>query len=410
MVTAVGVNVLDVLRARGFVAQVSDEPALRRALDRGPITVYQGFDPTATSLHTGNLVGIMALAHFQRAGHRAVALVGGGTGMIGDPSDRASERPILSIEQIQHNLAGIRTQFSRYLDFAGEGALLLNNADWLLDLKWIEFLRDVGRYFTVNQLMQHGTYRERFETGSFSFIELNYALVQAYDFLHLYRDYHCIVQLGGNDQWFNILAGRDLIRHAEGGAAFALTTPLITTSSGQKMSKSAGNAPWLDPTQTSPYDFYQYWRNTEDADVGRFLRMFTFLPLEEIAALERRTGAALNEAKDVLAFEATRITHGDAEAHKAQQTARARFGGDGEDAGPSVVVRAPTGLVELAVEAGLADSKNAAKRHIQTGGLKLDGQAQSTERVVEPAELPLLLSVGKRKVRLVAGPRAADAD
>src|SRR6202521_2490733 len=239
MVTAVVTNVLDVLRSRGFVAQVSDEDALRRAVDAGPISVYQGFDPTATSLHTGNLVGIMALAHFQRAGHRPIALVGGGTGMIGDPSERASERPILSVADIHRNLAGIRQQFSRYLEFSGDRALLLNNADWLLDLKWIEFLRDVGRHFTVNQLMQHGTYRERFETGSFSFIELNYALVQAYDFLHLYREHGCIVQLGGNDQWFNILAGRDLIHHADGGEAFALTTPLIPNTSGEKLGKSA---------------------------------------------------------------------------------------------------------------------------------------------------------------------------
>jgi tyrosyl-tRNA synthetase len=271
-----------------------------------------------------------------------------------------------------------------------------------LELKWIEFLRDVGRHFTLNQLMQHGTYKERFETGSFSFIELNYALVQAYDFLHLYRHHGCRVQLGGNDQWFNILAGRDLIHHADGGEAFALTTPLITTASGEKLGKTAGNAVWLDPSQTSPYAYYQYWRNTEDADVGRFLRLFTFLPLEEIAELERKTGAELNAAKEVLAFEATRITHGPEEARKAQQTARARFGGDGEDDGPSVALRAPTGLVELAVQAGLVDSKNAAKRHLQTGGLKLDGQTQSTERVVDPSELPLLLSVGKRKVRLVA--------
>lgn len=399
-----GADVLDVLRARGFIAQVSDEDTLRRALETGPVSVYQGFDPTATSLHTGNLVGIMALAHFQRAGHRPIALVGGGTGMIGDPSERASERPILSVGEIERNLAGIRQQFSRYIDLSEGRALLVNNADWLLDLKWIEFLRDVGRYFTVNQLMQHGTYRERFETGSFAFIELNYALVQAYDFLHLYREYGCIVQLGGNDQWFNILAGRDLIRHAEGGEAFAVTTPLITTSSGQKMSKSAGNAPWLDPNQTSPYEYYQYWRNTEDADVGRFLRMFTFLPLAEIRELEGRTGAALNDAKEVLALAATRITHGDAEAQKAQQTARARFGGDGEDVGPSLVVRVPTGLVELAVQAGLVDSKNAAKRHLQSGGLRLDGQTQSTERVVNPSELPMLLSVGKRKVRMVADP------
>src|SRR6266550_7499889 len=301
MPTATRTNVLDVLRARGFVAQVSDEDALRRAFEKGPVTVYQGFDPTATSLHTGHLVGIMALAHLQEAGHRPIAVIGGGTGMIGDPSERASERPMLAVDEIHRNLAGIRQQFSRYLDFAQDRALIVDNADWLLDLKWIEFLRDVGRHFTVNQLMQHGTYWERFQTGSFSFIELNYALIQAYDFLHLYREFGCILQIGGNDQWFNILAGRDLIRRAEGGEAYALTTPLITTSSGQKMSKSAGNAPWLDPRQTTPYDYYQYWRNTEDADVVQRLRMFTFLSLEEIAEYERLSGAELNRAKEVLA-------------------------------------------------------------------------------------------------------------
>jgi len=398
-------NVLDVLQARGFVAQVSDEDALRRAFDSGPVTVYQGFDPTATSLHTGNLVGIMALAHLQHLGHRPIALIGGGTGMIGDPTGRASERPMLAVDEIQRNLAGIRRQFSHYLDFDGDRALLLNNADWLLELKWIEFLRDVGRHFTVNQLMQHGTYKERFETGSFAFIELNYALVQAYDFLHLYRAQGCVLQIGGNDQWFNILAGRDLIHHAERGEAFALTTPLITTASGQKMSKSAGNAAWLDPSQTSPYDYYQYWRNTDDADVGRFLRMFTFLPLEQIAEFERLTGADVNRAKEVLAFEATQITHGQAEALKAQATARARFGGGGADAGPSVVVREPTRLIDLAIQAGLVDSRNAAKRHLQSGALKLDEVAQAADRIVDPAELPILLSLGKRSVRLLADDR-----
>jgi tyrosyl-tRNA synthetase len=395
-------NVLDTLKARGFVAQVSDEDALRRAFDRGPVTLYQGFDPTATSLHTGNLVGIMLLAHLQEAGHRPIAVVGGGTGMIGDPSDRDSERPMLSIEQIHQNLAGIRSQFARYLDFDGDRALLVNNADWLLELKWIEFLRDVGRHFTVNQLMQHGTYWERFNDGSFSFIELNYALVQAYDFLHLYREYGCILQIGGNDQWFNILAGRDLIRRAEGGEAFALTTPLITTSSGQKMSKSAGNAPWLDPELTSPYEYYQYWRNTEDADVGRFMRMFTFLSLEEIVEYERLSGAELNRAKEVLAFEATKITHGEQAAREAQETAHVRFGGSGVDAGPTFPVVERTGLVELAVRTGLAESNNEAKRQIRQGGIRLGGEPQSTDKVVDPAELPKLLSRGKlRSVMLV---------
>jgi tyrosyl-tRNA synthetase len=400
---ATSANVIDTLRTRGFVAQVSDEDALRRAFDNGRVTLYQGFDPTATSLHTGNLVGIMALANLQRAGHRPIVVVGGGTGMIGDPTDRASERPMLTVAEVQRNLAGIREQFSRYLDFANDRALIVNNADWLLSLKWIEFLRDVGRHFTVNQLMQHGTYWERFQSGSFSFIELNYAVSQAYDFLHLYREFGCLLQIGGNDQWFNILAGRDLIRRAEGAEAFVLTTPLITTSSGQKMSKSAGNAPWLDARLTSPYDYYQYWRNTEDADVGRFMRMFTFLSLDEIAEYERLTGAELNRAKEVLAFEATRITHGDEEADRARATAHARFGGGGRDMGPTHTVMQPTGLVELSVLTGLAESNNDAKRQIRQGGIKLGGEPQSTDRIVEPRELPKLLSRGKRSVKLVAG-------
>ena len=399
---ATSTNALDILRARGFVAQVSDEDALRRAFDSGTVTLYQGFDPTATSLHVGHLFGIMLLANLQEAGHRPIAVVGGGTGMIGDPTGRDAERPLLTIEQVRHNVAGIRRQFSRYLDLEGGRGLMVNNADWLLDLKWIEFLRDVGRHFTVNQLMQHGTYWERFQDGSFSFIELNYALVQAYDFLHLYREFGCTLQIGGNDQWFNILAGRDLIRRAEGGEAFALTTPLLTGSSGQKMSKTAGNAPWLDPALTSPYDYYQYWRNTDDENVGRFMRIFTFLSLDEIAEYERLSGADLNRAKEVLAFEATKITHGEDAARQAQETAHARFEGSGADLGPTFTVREPTSLVELAVATGLAESNNDAKRQIRAGGIRLDGALQSTDRVVSPSELPLLLSRGKRSVKLIA--------
>src|SRR5438128_8042467 len=402
MVTAVGTNVLDGLRSRGFVAQVSDEDALRRAFERGPLTVYQGFDPTATSLHTGNLVGIMALAQLQAAGNRPIAVIGGGTGMIGDPTDRAAERPMLPVDEIRRNLAGIRQNFSRYLDFSGDRALMVDNADWLLDLKWIEFLRDVGRHFTVNQLMQHGTYWERFQDGSFSFIELNYALVQAYDFLHLYREFGCILQIGGNDQWFNILAGRDLIRRAEGGEAFALTTPLVTTTSGENLGKTAGNAVWLDPALTSPYEYYQYWRNTEDADVGRFMRMFTFLPLDQVAEYERLGGADVNRAKEVLAFEATSISHGEDEARKAQATAHARFGGSGVDLGPTVSLDQPTRLSDILVRAGLTDSRNAAKRHIRDGGVRLEGNIISADLDVQPSELPLLLSLGKRKVRLTS--------
>lgn len=400
MTLATASSVLDMLRARGFIAQVSDEDALRARLESGPITLYQGFDPSATSLHTGNLVGIMALAHFQRAGHRIIAVVGGGTGMIGDPSGRASERPMLSEADVARNLAGIRRQFAPYLQIDNHRGLLVNNADWLLPLRWIPFLRDVGRHFTVNQLMQHGTYWERFQNESFSFIELNYALVQAYDFLHLFRTHACVLQIGGSDQWFNILAGRDLIRRADGGEAFALTTPLVTSASGQKLGKTAGNAIWLDPALTSPYDYYQYWRNTEDPDVGRYLRMFTFVPLDRIAELERLSGADINAAKEILAYEATAITHGPQAARRAQDTARARFGGQGEDEGPSVTVSAPTSIIDLAVEARLVDSRNAAKRHAREGALRLDGAAQPAERMVAPEDVPALLSLGKRRVRL----------
>jgi tyrosyl-tRNA synthetase len=398
-------DVLDSLRARGFVANVSDEAGLRAAFERGMVTAYCGFDPTARSLHTGHLVSIMLLANLQRAGHRPIALVGGGTGMIGDPSGRSTLRPMLTEAEIASNVANIRGQFAHYLDFSDDRALLANNADWLLPLHYIHFLRDVGRHFTLNQLMQHETYRERFVHGSLSFLELNYAVTQAYDFLHLFRTYDCILQVGGNDQWFNILAGVDLIRRQAGGAAFALTTPLMTTSSGVKMSKSEGNAPWLDPELTSPYDYYQYWRNTEDADVGRFLRLFTFLPLDEIAGLERLEGSALNRAKEVLAFEATRLAHGEPAALAAQATARARFGGaaEAEDSGPSWPVAGPRDLVDLVAETGLAPSKSEAKRLLRGGGVRLGGVTEKADRQVDPSELPALLRVGKRSVRLVRG-------
>jgi tyrosyl-tRNA synthetase len=396
------VTVLDTLRDRGFLAQVSDETGLLRAMADGPITLYQGFDPTASSLHTGHLVGIMALCHFQRAGHRPIAVAGGGTGMIGDPTDRASERPMLTLDELERNLMGIRQQFARYLDFSDNRAVLVNNADWLLQLAYIPFLRDVGRHFTVNQLMQHGTYWERFEKGSFSFIELNYALVQAYDFLHLFRSEGCLLQIGGNDQWFNILAGVDLIRRVEGQQAFALTTPLITTTSGEKLGKTAGNAVWLDPELTAPYDFYQYWRNTEDADVGRFLRLFTFLPLDEIAQLEKLPGAEINQAKERLAYEATRITHGEPAARDAQQTARARFAGDGQDSGPSLNVVEPTRVADLLQQASFVSSRRDAKRQLESGGVSLGDERLTSDRLVEHDELPTLLSLGKRKIRLIA--------
>jgi tyrosyl-tRNA synthetase len=395
---------LDLLKARGFVANVSDEDGLHRAFSAGPVSFYCGFDPTASSLHVGNLLGLMLLANLQRAGHRPIGVVGGGTGLIGDPSGRvtAGQRPLLSREQIEHNLQGIRRQVGRYLDLADDRALVVNNADWLEPLRWLDFLRDIGRHFTLNQLMQHETYRERFEQDSLSFIELNYALVQAYDFLHLYRTYGCILQTGGNDQWFNILAGVQLIQRADGGQAYALTTPLLTTSSGQKMGKSESGAIWLDPSLTPPYDYYQFWRNTEDPDVGRFLRLYTFLPLDEIAELEKLEGAAINQAKDLLAFEATRITHGDEEATRARAAARARFAGEGEDQGPAYPITAPLTLLDLLVATNLASSKGEARRLIDQGGIRLDDSVQTDpKRLVAPDDAPALLIRGKRRARLI---------
>src|SRR5215217_8497642 len=318
----------DLLVERGFVYQSSNDQALRAALTR-PMTLYCGYDPTASSLTVGHLVPIMMLAHLQRAGHRPIALVGGGTTMVGDPTGKTEIRQMLSKEQIANNQISIQSQLSRYLDFSNDRALMVNNADWLLDLRYIDFLREIGRHFSVNQMLQHETYRERLQGSGLSFIEMNYVLLQAYDFLHLYREYGCTLQVGGSDQWFNILAGTELIRRADGGEAFALVAPLITTASGAKMGKTEAGAVWLSPERTSPYDFYQFWVNTEDPDVARFLRWFTFLPEDEIQRLESLEGADLRHAKEILAFEVTRIVHGESAATEAQQAARALFGGDG---------------------------------------------------------------------------------
>jgi tyrosyl-tRNA synthetase len=405
----------DLLVERGFVHQSSNDQALREAL-RAPITFYGGYDATAISLHIGNLVLIMALAHLQRAGHRPIAVVGGGTTMVGDPSGKTEARPILSREQIKENMAGIQRQLTHYLEFGQGKALMLDNADWLLELGYIEFLRDTGRHFTVNQLLQHETYRERFQGSGLSFIELNYALVQAYDFLHLYRRYGCILQIGGSDQWFNILAGTELIRRAAGGEAFALVTPLITTASGAKMGKTEQGAVWLDAGRTSPYDFYQYWVNVEDPDVGRFLRIFTFMPEDEIRRLEALEGAEIRTAKEVLAFEVTRLRDGEAAAREAQATARALFGGDARDldAAPTTAIPADrldegVEIVELLALSGLAASKGAARRLIQQGGAYLgDRRVERDDEKITRDDLGddgLLLRAGKKRYHRIVAAR-----
>ena len=318
-------SVYEIFKERGFIEQITDEPLIRDILESRHITCYIGFDPSADSLHIGSLVPIMSLSHMQRHDHRPIALVGGGTGLIGDPSGKTEMRQILTREQIDHNARCLRQQLSRYLDFGAEKAILLNNDDWLTQLNYIEFLRDIGRHFSVNRMLTAESYRMRLETG-LNFIEFNYMLLQAYDFLHLFKYYECLMQMGGNDQWGNMVAGIDLIRRVEGKSAFCMTFPLITTSQGHKMGKTEKGTVWLDAELTPPYEYYQYWINTEDADVERFLSLFTFLPMEEIGEVKTLTDARLNIAKAVLAFEATKITHGEEAAIAAFEKSARLFG------------------------------------------------------------------------------------
>jgi tyrosyl-tRNA synthetase len=384
-------NVFDVFRERGFIEQVTDEALVEDLLAREKVTGYIGFDPTAASLHVGSLVPIMALAHIQRQGHRPIALIGGGTALIGDPSGKTEMRQILTRAQVDRNAACIREQLSQYLDFSDGKALLLNNADWLARLNYIEFLRDIGRHFSVNKMLAAESYRIRLEKG-LNFIEFNYMLLQAYDFLHLFRQEGCVLQMGGNDQWGNMLAGSDLIRRLEGKNAFSLTFPLITTAAGHKMGKTEKGTVWLDRSLTSPYDYYQYWINAEDADVERFLLLFTFLPVEEVRAVRALSDARLNMAKAVLAFEATKVTHGEAAAADAWRASCQAFGTKPVEEGlfPSSTIprQAATQDVsaipclvksredmaagipafELFHEVGLCASRGEARRLIQQGG------------------------------------------
>jgi tyrosyl-tRNA synthetase len=418
-------NVYDELKERGFVAQVSDEAAVRRMLGGNAVTFYVGFDSTATSLHAGSLVPIMAMVHLRRAGHRAIAVVGSGTTMVGDPSGKAEMRPMLEESVIRAQGQAIHIQLSRYLRFDGTNAIAVDNADWLLPLPYIGFLRDIGRHFSVNRMLAAEAYKLRLEKG-LSFIEFNYQLLQAYDFLTLYRKYNCTLQMGGDDQWGNILAGVDLIRRVEGGTAEALTFPLLTTASGAKMGKTAQGAVWLDANQFSPYQFFQYWVDCDDRDVGRFLRIFTLLPLDEIARLEALKDSEINEAKRILAFEATKMTHGELEAETAKKAAAAAFGGRTEPAGgggdaspdggditvlPTTAVprsRLEEGIspASLFTEVGLTPSRREAKRMIEQGGLYVnDGRVDSVERLVSVKDLgpggDIILKAGKKKVHRI---------
>lgn len=371
-------NVFDTLKERGFIQQLTHEEPLVELLGRESVTVYVGYDPTADSLHVGHMVTIMALAHMQRHGHRPIAVAGGGTALIGDPSGKTEMRQMLTLEQIEQNLQGIKAQLARFLDFESGKALAVNNADWIKSLNYVDFLREIGVHFSVNRMLTAECFKSRMEKG-LSFIEFNYMLLQAYDFLTLNRRYGCRLQMGGDDQWSNILAGADLIRRMERQEAYGLTIPLITTASGKKMGKTESGSVWLDAERTSPYDFYQYWRNVDDADVERFLALFTFLSMPEVHRLGSLPGSEINQAKQVLAFEVTKLVHGEAEARQAEEAARILFSGGGasEGAPSSEITRqellAGVNIVDLLVGTDLFASKSDARRNVQQGGVYLNG-------------------------------------
>jgi tyrosyl-tRNA synthetase len=404
-------NVYDVLKERGFIEQVSDEEGVRAVVEQ-PITCYVGFDPSAESFHVGSLVPIMALAHMQRHGHRPIAIMGGGTGMIGDPTDKDEMRKLLTVEQIDANVARLKTQMAKLIDFSEGRALMVNNGDWLRPLNYLEFLRDIGRHFSVNRMLATEGYRRRYDSeGGLNFLEFNYQLLQAYDFLHVYREYGCMLQAGGNDQWGNILAGVDLIRRVEGVQVYAVTYPLLTTNSGAKMGKTAAGAVWLDPELLSPYEYYQYWINVEDADVERFLATFTFLPMERVRELGKLSGAEIRQAKEVLAFEATQILHGEEAAHEAREAARKLFGrGVVSDALPTTEITAAeleAGILapELFQRVGLCRSRSEARRLIEQGGAYVnDGAVEGVDELVTSEHLAggaILLRAGKKRYHRV---------
>ncbi len=420
-------NVLDILEERGFIDQTTHDQELRDCLEQGDVTCYIGFDPTAASLHIGSLVPIMSLAHMQRQGHRPIALIGGGTGMVGDPSGKTEMRQLLTLEALEQNAAGIKRQLSHFLDFREDSALMLNNADWLAKLEYIPFLRDIGRHFSVNRMIKAESYKIRLDSDEgLTFIEFNYMVLQAYDFLELFKNYDCKIQMGGSDQWGNIVAGVELIRRVSQGAAFGITFPLITTSGGEKMGKTAKGAVWLDAEKTSPYDYYQYWINTDDRDVSRFLALFTFLPMSEIRQIEKLSGADLNSAKAILAFEATLQAHGKDEAFKAHKAAASMFGardipdtilasstiprGDADADDVSVpsssldlaTLKAGIPAFKLFHMTGLVNSGGAARRLIEQGGAYINGRRiESFDMMITASDIDdqqtILLRSGKKR-------------
>ena len=373
-------KIYDELVARGLIAQVTDEKEIRELIDNGKATFYIGFDPTADSLHVGHFMALCLMKRLQEAGNKPIALIGGGTGMVGDPSGRTDMRQMMTPETIQHNCDCFKKQMSRFIDFSDGKALMVNNADWLMDLNYIDFLREIGPHFSVNRMLTAECYKQRMEKG-LSFLEFNYMLMQSYDFFELFQRYGCNMQFGGDDQWSNMLGGTELIRRKLGKDAYAMTITLLTDSQGKKMGKTAGNAVWLDPNKTSPFEFYQYWRNVGDADVMKCIRMLTFLPLEQIDEMSTWKDQKLNEAKEILAYELTSMVHGKEEAEKAQDAARALFSGAADtDHMPTTTLTAEDltngsiGILTLMVKAGLAASNGEARRLVTQGGVLVNGE------------------------------------
>lgn len=403
-------TVYDELVARGLVAQVTDEDELKELINAGKAKFYIGFDATADSLHVGHFMTLCLMKRLQMAGNKPIALVGGGTTMIGDPSGRTDMRQMMTPEQINNNCECFKKQMSKFIDFGEDKALLVNNADWLLDLNYVDLLREVGAQFSVNRMLTAECYKNRMERG-LSFLEFNYMIMQAYDFYHLYQKYGCQMQLGGNDQWSNMLAGTDLIRRKLGENAYAMTITLLLNSEGNKMGKTANGAVWLDPNKTSPFEFYQYWRNVADADVFKCMRMLTFLSLEEIEEIEKWEGNRINEAKEVLAFELTKLVHSEEEAIKAQESSRALFSGAAHADMPTTEIEEADlndgviDLISLLVKAELAPTRSEARRNIEQGGVTVDGEKVSDVKATFTKDAlagdGMVIKRGKKKFKKV---------
>ena len=398
-------SVFDVLQERGFIKQLSHEEEIKELLEKEKVTFYIGFDPTADSLHVGHFIALMLMSHMQKAGHRPICLLGGGTGMVGDPSGKDDMRKMLTPEFIAHNIACFKKQMSRFIDFTDDKAIMVNNADWLMDLNYIQLLREVGVHFSVNRMLAAECFKKRLEKGM-TFFEFNYMIMQGYDFWHLFKHHNCVMELGGDDQWSNMLAGVELIRRKEQKPAFCMTCKLLTTSDGRKMGKTEKGALWLDPEKTSPYDFYQYWRNVGDSDVENCLSLLTFLPMDEVRRLGALKDAEINTAKKVLAFEVTKLVHGEEEALKAQQAAEALFGGGGNmENVPTIEITEAdktAKIIDVLTANKVFSSKREARQMIAQGGLYLQDAAVTDPEAFFAAEMfdaegSLLVRKGKKK-------------